>query len=90
MKSTALKTLAQPWFTNEIAELGSKDPAMQTRGVWVIEIAELDSLSRTDVSKLNGFISGCRRCVRRGNSSHPGESSFVDLVPEVSDGVGDA
>jgi len=57
MKSTALKTLAEPWFTDEIAELGSKDAAMQTRGVWIIEIAELDSMSRADVSKTKGFIS---------------------------------
>ena len=28
-----------------------------TRGVWVIEIAELDSMSRTEVSKTKGFIS---------------------------------
>jgi predicted P-loop ATPase len=57
MKSTALKTLAEPWFTEEIADLGSKEAAMQIRGVWVIEIAELDSMSRTDVSKVKGFIS---------------------------------
>lgn len=57
MKSTALKTLSEPWFTDEIADLGSKDAAMQTRGVWVIEIAELDSMSRADVSKIKGFIS---------------------------------
>ncbi len=57
MKSTALKTLADPWFTDEIADLGSKDAAMQTRGIWIIEIAELDSMSRADVSKIKGFIS---------------------------------
>lgn len=57
MKSTALKTLAEPWFTDEIAELGSKDAAMQTRGVWIIEIAELDSMTRAEVSKVKGFIS---------------------------------
>jgi predicted P-loop ATPase len=57
MKSTALKTLTEPWFIDEIADLGSKDAAMQTRGVWVIEIAELDSMSRADVSKIKGFIS---------------------------------
>ncbi len=50
MKSTALKALSEPWFTDEIADLGSKDAAMQTRGVWVIEIAELDSMSRAEVS----------------------------------------
>jgi len=57
MKSTALRVLAEPWFTDEIADLGTKDAAMQTRGVWIIEIAELDSMSRADVSKIKGFIS---------------------------------
>jgi predicted P-loop ATPase len=57
MKSTALKALAEPWFTDEIADLGSKDAAMQTRGVWLIEIAELDSMSRAEVSKIKSFIS---------------------------------
>jgi predicted P-loop ATPase len=56
-KSTALRALAQPWFTDEIADLGSKDAAMQTRGVWIIEIAELDSLSRADVGKIKAFMS---------------------------------
>jgi predicted P-loop ATPase len=56
-KSTALRALAQPWFTDEIAEIGSKDAAMQTRGVWIIEIAELESLSRSDVGKIKAFMS---------------------------------
>ena len=29
LKSTALKTLAGPWFTDEIADLGTKDAALQ-------------------------------------------------------------
>jgi predicted P-loop ATPase len=56
-KSTALRILAGDWFTDEIAELGSKDAAMQTRGVWIIEIAELDSMSRTEVGKIKAFMS---------------------------------
>ncbi|MCC6366335.1 MAG: hypothetical protein IT165_22690 [Bryobacterales bacterium] len=56
-KSTALRALAQPWFTDEIADLGSKDAALQTRGVWVIEIAELDSMSRSDIGKIKAFMS---------------------------------
>jgi predicted P-loop ATPase len=57
LKSTAIKTIAGEWFTDEIADLGGKDAAMQTRGVWVIEIAELDSMSRGDVSKIKAFMS---------------------------------
>jgi len=56
-KSTALKTLAGEWFTDEIADLGSKDSALQTRGVWVIEIAELDSMTRAEVSRIKAFMS---------------------------------
>jgi predicted P-loop ATPase len=56
-KSTALKTIAGEWFTDEIADLGSKDASMQTRGVWIIEIAELDSMSRGEVGKIKAFMS---------------------------------
>ena len=56
-KSTALKTIAGEWFTDEIADLGSKDSAMQTRGVWLIEIAELDSMNRSEVGKIKAFMS---------------------------------
>jgi predicted P-loop ATPase len=56
-KSSALRVLFDPWFTDEIADLGSKDAAMQMRGKWVIELAELDSLSRSDVSRVKAFMS---------------------------------
>ena len=57
LKSTALRTLAEPWFADEIAELGSKDASMATAGVWVIEISELDSMSRAEISKVKAFLS---------------------------------
>ncbi|MGA7413376.1 MAG: virulence-associated E family protein [Bryobacteraceae bacterium] len=56
-KSTALRTLAVPYFTDELADLGSKDAALQTRGVWIIELSELDTLSRTDVGRIKAFMS---------------------------------
>jgi predicted P-loop ATPase len=55
-KSTAVKTLFDPWFSDELADLGSKDAAMQTRGVWGIEVSELDAMSRTEVSRIKAFI----------------------------------
>jgi predicted P-loop ATPase len=57
LKSTLLSTIAGPWFTDEIADLGSKDASIQTRGVWVIEIAELDSMSRGAVGRIKAFMS---------------------------------
>ncbi len=56
-KSTALKMLAGDWFADEIADLGSKDAAMQTFGVWIIELAELDAMSRAETSKIKAFMS---------------------------------
>ena len=56
-KSSALKALASdPWFTDELAEIGSKDAAQQMRGVWIIEIAELDAISRAEVSRIKAFL----------------------------------
>jgi putative DNA primase/helicase len=56
-KSTALRTLAGEYFTDELADLGSKDAAMQTRGVWMIELSELDSLSHSEVARIKAFMS---------------------------------
>jgi predicted P-loop ATPase len=56
-KSSAIKTLAgADWFTDELAEIGSKDAAQQMRGIWIIEIAELDAISRAEVSRIKAFL----------------------------------
>lgn len=57
LKSTALRLLAEPWFTDEIADLGSKDASMQLQGAWLVEMSELDSMSRQDISKVKAFLS---------------------------------
>ncbi len=56
-KSSAVEALASPWFTDELADLGSKDAAMQTHAAWIIEVAELDSMGKPEVSKIKAFIS---------------------------------
>jgi predicted P-loop ATPase len=57
LKSTALKTLADPWFTDEIADLGTKDAALQTHGVWLIELGELGCIARVETDKVKVFMS---------------------------------
>jgi hypothetical protein len=47
-KSSALMALAAPWFTDRLSDPSSKDAAMETRGVWIIEIAELDTMGRAE------------------------------------------
>jgi predicted P-loop ATPase len=56
-KSSAARVLFDPWFSDELADLGGKDAAMQTQGMWLIEISELDAMSRSEVSRIKAFIS---------------------------------
>jgi predicted P-loop ATPase len=56
-KSTALRTLAGEYFTDELADLNSKDAALQTRGVWIIELSELDTLARSEIAAIKAFMS---------------------------------
>lgn len=57
-KSSALKTLAgADWYTDELAEMGSKDAGLQMRGVWIIELAELDHLRSGEASRIKAFVS---------------------------------
>jgi predicted P-loop ATPase len=56
-KSSAARVLFDPWFSDELADLGGKDAAMQTQGAWLIEISELDAMSRSEVSRIKAFIS---------------------------------
>lgn len=57
MKSTAVSVLGGDWFTDEVAEFGNKDASMQVSGAWVIEIAELDAMSKAEVHKVKAFMS---------------------------------
>jgi predicted P-loop ATPase len=83
-KSTALKVLAEPWFTDEIADLGSKDSSMQVHGVLIVEIAELDAMSKSEVSKVKAFMSRAVDRYRPPYGKHlveaPRESVFAGTV----------
>ena len=57
LKSTALRKMFEPWFSDDLADLGTKDAAMQMQGMWLIEISELDAMSRSEVSRIKAFIS---------------------------------
>jgi predicted P-loop ATPase len=57
LKSSAIKMLFHPWFTDELADLGSKDAAMQMSGIWGIELAELDAMHRSEMSRIKAFTS---------------------------------
>ena len=75
-KSSAIKTLAgAEWFTDELAEIGSKDAAQQMRGIWIVEFAELDAISRAEVSRIKAFLT------RTTDRYRPPYERYIITVP---------
>lgn len=58
-KSTALRNLVPnpAWFFDSTFEIGEKDAYMSIRGRMIVELAELDSLARSDPARIKGFFS---------------------------------
>lgn len=57
-KSTVFRELAgKDWFSDADLPVGTKDAAMQTRGVWIYELGELHVLRRAEVTALKGYLS---------------------------------
>ena len=64
-KSTALKTLGEPWFSDQLDDVGSKDAAMQAHAASILELAELESIiSRPEVGRVKAFMSRATDCFR--------------------------
>lgn len=55
-KSTALSILGGEWFTDTPLVLGDKDGFQQMQGVWIIELAELDSLNKAESTRAKQFF----------------------------------
>jgi predicted P-loop ATPase len=56
-KSSALRLLGGEWFTDDLPDLGTKDSALQLRGVWIVEISELASFRGIEANRIKAFIS---------------------------------
>jgi len=97
-KSNALEALGGEWYTDDIAELGTKDSAMQAGNAWIVELSELDSVRKAHVAAVKAFISRKvdrfrkpfgrniidqeRQCVMAG-SINPGADYLVDETGNV-------
>ncbi len=55
-KSTAFSVLGGEWFTDQVASLDTKDSNQGVQGVWIIELAELDAMSRHEVGRIKAFL----------------------------------
>lgn len=59
-KSTAAATLAvrEEWFVDELPDLGDKEAAIQLRGRWIIELAELAAIRKSQIEATKRFLAG--------------------------------
>jgi putative DNA primase/helicase len=59
-KSRALATLARPWFADTPFRVGDKDAYVAIQGVWLYEIAELQSFSKSEAEAVKAFVSSTK------------------------------
>lgn len=89
-KSTALRTLAEPWFTDHVPELGNKDAMAQLQGVWIVELAELTSFSKAETHRIRSFLSTrvdrFRPSFGHVAIDHPRQCGFAGTVNPGSQG----
>lgn len=58
MKSTSLRVLfGEEFFSDTPIDIGSKDAYESIRGIWGVELAELDSLNKADATRAKAFFS---------------------------------
>jgi predicted P-loop ATPase len=73
LKSEALRTLAikDDWFTDRLSHLASKDAIVETTGVLLVEIAEMDALTRATSSTIKSFLTRRYDRFRPPYGKHP-------------------
>jgi putative DNA primase/helicase len=58
LKSTTFQVLGDPFYSNDIAAIGTKDAQEQVLGIWFIELDELDAVTRAaDLAHVKAFVS---------------------------------
>jgi predicted P-loop ATPase len=55
-KSSAMRVLGGDWYSETPFKMGDKDGYMAIQGVWLYEIAELDSFNRSETTAVKAFI----------------------------------
>lgn len=80
-KSTAIRTLAGRWFSDTPIVVGNKDVYEQITGVWLYELAELDSFRKAEWPAIKALITSpsdnVRRAYARNAADVPRQGVFV-------------
>jgi|SRR5215469_1982690 len=66
-KSTLIRALCPypEWFLETAIELGNLDSFQALRGKWIVELAELDSLNRSELSRVKAYITSQQDTFRK-------------------------
>lgn len=60
-KSTAIRILFDPlnagWFTDQLAEMGTKDASLELRGIWCAEYSDLEGMTRAEAKTIKAYMS---------------------------------
>ncbi len=70
-KSSALRALAGEWFADTPIKIGDKDATLNLAGIWLYEIAELDSFNRAEVTAVKQYVSSRVDRVREPYARRP-------------------
>ena len=91
-KSEGLRTLAvnDVWFTDRLSHVSSKDAAQEMAGVLIIEIAEMDALTRATASAMKSFLTRRRDRYRPTYGKHtvnlPRQCVFAGTINPPAEG----
>ena len=72
-KSQALRTLPNDefWFTDRLSHIGSKDAAIEIAGIQIVELAEMDALTKAASSTSKSFLTRRHDRFRPPWGKHP-------------------
>ena len=56
-KSSLFRIMGGPWFDDSITTIEGKEGRESLRGKWIIELAELNSIKRSEVAAVKNFLS---------------------------------
>lgn len=56
-KSTMIKALGREWYSDSLHTLEGKDAMEQISGAWLVELAELQALKKTEITAVKAFVS---------------------------------
>lgn len=94
-KTKSLRAIGGPWYTEVKEAVTSREFFMVLHGRLVVEIAELDSFSKAEVTRIKQVVTCCtdryRAPYERGAQDHPRMSIFVGTTNEstyLRDGTG--